>query len=1056
MNISQKQWTAIILTAATAEQASIYQRQLDWRKRIGLIEPDVFTLAVPDPSSARIGSGGATLNALAAATERLSAMAGRSVIEAELLRDAKLLIVHSGGDSQRFPAASVCGKAFSSLPLSGPCDELMTPFDLLLKGMSRLFSSSSAGLAVASCDVILEFPDTSLDWTRDGITGIAIPVDKEYGPNHGVYHLEPDASRVHQFIQKGSIDALQGAGAIRNDGRVMIDTGVVYFSPSVTEKLLSFHVRPPLDACTYIGIDNGAAPLRLELYSDILPCMASSADRDSFLSETTTGSATLGRARELIWNELHGIEFHAVPIEDGRFFHLGTLKEYMHYIAHEAPRDEGAQHGVHAFFESERARDERSIVINSIIAGGGQSAPDSLVEHCELKGRWSLGRGAFCSGLESFSGIHVPERVALQEIRLKPGENGVARRVITLYGVDDAIKQNADAPDATFLNAPWSTLWDRAGNVSEDIWPDIEPDQRRLWNARLYPVLDPAEWPEIVLWMIEDHPPAPGVLRRWRYAPRLSLSEILTQADIDAELEWRREAHFRVDAKRLEASLLESRDDCLLSLFERYGLEGRTALLETFDAIASIASPQALPRIFSSMADALAAFAGAEAGLRSGPARNADWAHCFETLQQGDQNEAVALMAAKRREWMESPDQRIRAARHYDSAVQILIQQSVDTAPVEWDPVEAPETGVWAEAESPARIDLAGGWTDTPPITYETGGAVVNAAILIDDQRSISAKARRIEAPELVIHLQSGDAPLVCRRLEDISDYAHPLAPGALIKAAVLCLGLVDLTSSTSLQDQLLKQTGGGLEIKCSSNLPTGSGLGTSSILAGAVIACLGRVCGKQFTQRSLIHLVLKLEQWLTTGGGWQDQVGGLLPGVKLARSEASLPLTVETSPIEMPDGFLSDLNARLAIAYTGRTRLARNLLQNVIRRWYARTPDIMHLTRALRDNACEMKNALESGDLEGAGRSLARYWEQKKGMTDGAEPAYIAKLMEAARPLCHGASLAGAGGGGFMTLLLKEPGSHDELRERWGEAIRQSHVSIHQADIDQTGLVIN
>lgn len=45
-----------------------------------------------------------------------------------------------------------------------------------------------------------------------------------------------------------------------------------------------------------------------------------------------------------------------------------------------------------------------------------------------------------------------------------------------------------------------------------------------------------------------------------------------------------------------------------------------------------------------------------------------------------------------------------------------------------------PDMGVWVMAECAARIDISGGWSDTPPITYEHGGAVINAAILIDGQ----------------------------------------------------------------------------------------------------------------------------------------------------------------------------------------------------------------------------------------------------------------------------------------------------------------------------------
>ena len=55
-----------------------------------------------------------------------------------------------------------------------------------------------------------------------------------------------------------------------------------------------------------------------------------------------------------------------------------------------------------------------------------------------------------------------------------------------------------------------------------------------------------------------------------------------------------------------------------------------------------------------------------------------------------------------------------------------------------------PGIGLWVQAECPARIDIAGGWSDTPPITYEHGGAVLDAAVTVDGQKPIGAKVRRI------------------------------------------------------------------------------------------------------------------------------------------------------------------------------------------------------------------------------------------------------------------------------------------------------------------------
>lgn len=121
---------------------------------------------------------------------------------------------------------------------------------------------------------------------------------------------------------------------------------------------------------------------------------------------------------------------------------------------------------------------------------------------------------------------------------------------------------------------------------------------------------------------------------------------------------------------------------------------------------------------------------------------------------------------------------------------------------------------------------------------------------------------------------------------------------GALLKAVCVCSGLVSLSSQRPLGDQLMQQWGGGVELHSWSVLPTGSGLGekpktarvtkqyqaplgdgwrltgccpagTSSILAGALLAAVYRCTGRTYDTDSLIHAVLYLEQILTTGSSF-------------------------------------------------------------------------------------------------------------------------------------------------------------------------------------------
>ncbi|KAL0155972.1 hypothetical protein M9458_050235, partial [Cirrhinus mrigala] len=155
--------------------------------------------------------------------------------------------------------------------------------------------------------------------------------------------------------------------------------------------------------------------------------------------------------------------------------------------------------------------------------------------------------------------------------------------------------------------------------------------------------------------------------------------------------------------------------------------------------------------------------------------------------------------------------------------------------------------------------------------------------------------------------------------------------------------------------------------------------------------------------------------------GGWQDQAGGLFGGVKLARSAAQLPLRVEVEQLSLTQDFLSVLQQHLLLVYTGKTRLARNLLQDVVRSWYARFPSILQNAKQLVTSEEECGEACRKRSLVRLGECMDTYWQQKKLMAPGCEPVAVRSMMNALQPLSLGQSLAGAGGGGFLFLLTHE-----------------------------------
>ncbi|XP_051830582.1 L-fucose kinase [Antechinus flavipes] len=1059
-------WTVIVLTCQYKNSVYAFQRELEVRKKREQVPQRTILLTVEDPD-AQVGSGGATLNALLVAAEHLSAQAGYTVVTSDVLHSARILILHMGRD---FPFDD-CGRAFTCLPLVDPAaqvESLTCNLDALLHIMThKLGRGCPPGVWVCSTDMILSVP-TSPEVCWDGFRGarvFSLPASVTYARDHGIY-LTDSQGLVRNIFYRGSEAQMQQCA--RPDGKVPLVSGVVFFSVEIAERLLATHVSPPLDACTYMGLDSGARPIQLSLFFDILLCMARDMNRESFLAgchpEMGQGDAEQAgdrrRARAVLWKGLRDQPLSLTYVPDGTYEYM-TSSASAHLRSLTLPRDLFAQI-VHSQVEKPQFLEAGCSVVNSLLEGEVHLGPGSVIHHCHLQGPVHIGPGCLLLGIDraSSSALHgLPlHDLILQGHYIQLQATSV--QVFTLIGRQDSWQSPA-LGKGTYLNVPWTEFFQRTGIREGDLWDlDTGPAERCLLTARLFPVFFASRppGPQDVLWLLGSPGGAP--LHAWRAAWRMSWKQLQLHLDRAAALASRRALFFQQAQGKVRRVLGGRRDLSLLPLIRAAAREGHQGpLLATLDQVAAEAEDLGVAaRALACIADVLGCMAGGEGGLRSGPAANQEWALAFQYLERGDVARGVEELARERAKWLGRPALLVRAARHYEGAEQILIRQAVMSAChfVTMEPVEPPPHGHWVVVECPSRVDFSGGWSDTPPITYEHGGAVVDLAVLVDGQRPIGAKARRIIEPELRLSTGtcSGEVftELVCRSLEDLQDYCQPHAPGALLKAAFICAQIVQLSSPKSLQTQLHHGFGGGFELHTWSNLPHGSGLGTSSILAGAVLAALHRAAGRAVGTEALIHAVLHLEQMLTTGGGWQDQVGGLVPGIKIGRSRAQLPLKVEVEEISVPPGFVQTLNEHLLLVYTGKTRLARNLLQDVLRNWYARLPAVVDNAQALVRNAEECAQAFCQGSLPLLGRCLTRYWGQKKCMAPGCEPQAVRRMMEALRPYVYGQSLAGAGGGGFLYLLTKEPRQKEALERVLAQTEGLDNYSIHLVEVDTQG----
>eukprot|EP00052_Salpingoeca_macrocollata_P027525 m.261724 g.261724 ORF g.261724 m.261724 type:complete len:1098 (+) comp22752_c0_seq2:1934-5227(+) len=1092
------EFDAIIVTCTRRENSATYLAELKKRQAAGFLSKDAIVMSVEDPKT-RVGSGGATLNALLVVTEHLSARAGLTVASADVLRATRVLILHLGGGFLCDP----CGKAFTTFACTQDNGNFRTTaqnVDFLFDAVASLAAGSPSGVWVCSTEMMLMLEASAhVDWTsfESGVAVVATRAGVEYARKHGVYEAN-ERGEVLDIVYQGKAEKLDQLS--KKTPELPLVTGVVFFCSKTAERLLLMLVKPPLVACTYSGLDNGAEPLCLSLFLDVIKSMCIDVTEESFMQQAAE-IPLLERARHTLYRALHGSVPVRLALVDGKCEYLpnnfrvfarsvytdsaqrrADLKAQVRQSLAPMPIARTWAPRTHTHVQGKLH--DSAVVVNSIVGSGVSADAGVVLCHSNLHHKWHIGHDSFVLGMDDGE----EEEIGLQEFTLSPDTVLAQYRVAypsnlssaqrlhepvwVVLGTNDslAVDDKHAFPMGTFCNEPWQNLFQRTGITESDLWASGEV--KCAATARLFPVarLGSDVTPADVLFL-QDHAfdvtANPMRVQTWRVSWRVSLSAIVANSAVEEEFVWRAALRHRIADHHVAHILLhpgkqESRfAECILPVLQERATSNKgVSTLQLLDKIAMQSSdPAVCARTLACIADLLGCMAGGHGGLRSGPGRNDGFARAFHYFETDQVAHGVQLMARERANWLSSPELTIRAARHYEAAAQVIIRQATMTARqfIELEDGTQPPVGKWVTAEIAARIDIAGGWSDTPPIAYEHGGAIINIAVMLDGKRPIGVKARL--TPERFVRLAIGgtddDTTLVLDHIDQFKSYTQPEAPGALMKAAFCCSGLLSIESGESLDAQLQK-LGGGVELVTWSHLPTGSGLGTSSILAGAVLAALWTVAGRKFTNSGVMHAVLHMEQMMTTGGGWQDQIGGLWPGIKLGRSANRLPLKVDVDVVPVSQEFLQTLGSHLVLIYSGKTRLARNLLQNVIRNWYARTPEIVQNCADLISNAADCAEAVKEQNLAKIGRCLSLYWEQKKIMAPGCNPEFAQNMMDALQPLVHGQSLAGAGGGGFLHIITKEPNMHAKVEEIL-RALPSTPptLTVHPVVIDSEGMVV-
>ena len=968
-------WDAVIITASSERQAERYQWEIQRRKELGKIPSDVEYMVIPDWRDVRIGSGGATIQALNALMRRTLFRQQPQVTGIHLegwWNNQRVLMIHSGGDSRRLPQYSLAGKLFTALPVKTPWGDISTVFDELLLLSTSWSEKLPAGLLVASGDVLLTFDSNLLDWSRGGVSGVGILQPAETGAQHGVY-IADENGRVYSFLQKASVKEMELAGGMFDGGLVAVDTGLLAFSPEAAAKLTT------LSGVSEAGNDtlvlskscieeeyDGSTPPVIDIYQHITGILTGQwSPREKDGAALAKMEAVLGKTP--FW----------CSIVQGAFTHVGTTTLFRKIMTEET--DFSRQYAVQQRLGKINQPGLRSagVIADSALTAGGEIGVGAMAIECNLTWPVRIARGSVAHGLEGINGpVEIPEDTVVHQVPVNPpgAKDAVLIRV---YGVNDDPKLPVMHPSATWFGRPILDEFENLGLPLPEVWPGLPPEEWSLWNAQLFPAGSIEDAWACARWMMGLANSFSPEL--WSACARLSLASSAQWADsskLVAANTRRLQRNWQTTAVELATSGVDVRPLLAYSPGIAALAEVGATLLEraghgTYSSITTAASRSFLASEFLSQAGL---------GQQAEEAR----AQAFRLVSDAIQAPAGGIPLAGR----------------------TLVRERITV-------------------KAPARIDFGGGWSDTPPFCLDWGGTVFNAAIALNGELPISSTVTRLKEP--VIRLISGDAARTITLIAPEEIFA--LAPGdpfAVHKGALQMTGLFDPDGGF---ERPLSKIGGGLELATHVDLPLGSGLGTSSILGAAMVKAIAGMFGVTETDQLLNERVLRLEQIMTTGGGWQDQAGGIFPGAKLILSGPGRHQRLRVRQVAMTPELQSELESRLVLYFTGIRRIAKNLLQQVVGSYLARETPTIQVLHSIKTLAMEMAYAMEQREWDYLGKLLDRHWGLNQILDPNITNAPLNALLAKAKPHLAGAKLAGAGGGGFFMFLAKSGPAAEKLR---------------------------
>lgn len=296
---------------------------------------------------------------------------------------------------------------------------------------------------------------------------------------------------------------------------------------------------------------------------------------------------------------------------------------------------------------------------------------------------------------------------------------------------------------------------------------------------------------------------------------------------------------------------------------------------------------------------------------------------------------------------------------------------------------------------APVRISFGGGGTDLEAYYARHGGLVVSAAI----NKYFYVITSAVSSDSVQIF--SSDYGL----------FEHHNATEHLIWNGNLAL------PKTVVDHFGLKR---GLHVFLASEIPPGTGLGSSSTVAVALVQAFSTLCEQSLSRQQVAEISAQIEiEKMGMPIGKQDQYAAACGGLNVFtfRREG-----VRVEPLNLSDKSTRELESSLLLFFLGTSRKSSQILREQKASSESGRPEVLESLHAIKARAMETREALEAGDLEWFGELLHSSWQSKKRLANGITNSFIDQCYDAALECgALGGKVTGAGGGGFLMLCCPE-----------------------------------